>query len=122
MCRCVLYVCFFFFFFKQKTAYEMRISDWSSDVCSSDLPESAGWRSGSIHTGKPETRSLNMEATTVAIVTGASRGLGQALALGLLQPGTRLMTVARSHDERSEERRVGKECVGTCRFRWLPYH
>src|SRR3546814_8131035 len=32
----VLYV--YFFFFKQKTAYEMRISDWSSDVCSSDLP------------------------------------------------------------------------------------
>src|SRR3546814_5200703 len=32
------FVCFsFFFFFKQKTAYEMRISDWSSDVCSSDL-------------------------------------------------------------------------------------
>src|SRR3546814_10759392 len=31
-------VCAFFFFFKQKTAYEMRISDWSSDVCSSDLP------------------------------------------------------------------------------------
>src|SRR3546814_9698780 len=35
LCSCVLYVCFFFF--KQKTAYEMRISDWSSDVCSSDL-------------------------------------------------------------------------------------
>src|SRR3546814_7622242 len=33
----VLYVYFLFFFFKQKTAYEMRISDWSSDVCSSDL-------------------------------------------------------------------------------------
>src|SRR3546814_1481657 len=32
-----LYCLFFFFFFKQKTAYEMRISDWSSDVCSSDL-------------------------------------------------------------------------------------
>src|SRR3546814_9651206 len=31
----------FFFFFKQKTAYEMRISDWSSDVCSSDLPADA---------------------------------------------------------------------------------
>src|SRR3546814_8117109 len=31
-------VCNFLFFFKQKTAYEMRISDWSSDVCSSDLP------------------------------------------------------------------------------------
>src|SRR3546814_19378609 len=33
--RCCFFVCFFFF--KQKTAYEMRISDWSSDVCSSDL-------------------------------------------------------------------------------------
>src|SRR3546814_2469414 len=32
-----LFFCVFFFFFKQKTAYEMRISDWSSDVCSSDL-------------------------------------------------------------------------------------
>src|SRR3546814_5041458 len=32
-------VCIFVFFFKQKTAYEMRISDWSSDVCSSDLKE-----------------------------------------------------------------------------------
>src|SRR3546814_8481257 len=35
LCVCLLY--FDFFFFKQKTAYEMRISDWSSDVCSSDL-------------------------------------------------------------------------------------
>src|SRR3546814_8247660 len=35
--------CFLFFFFKQKTAYEMRISDWSSDVCSSDL-EDISWR------------------------------------------------------------------------------
>src|SRR3546814_4150830 len=33
----VLFAVFIFFFFKQKTAYEMRISDWSSDVCSSDL-------------------------------------------------------------------------------------
>src|SRR3546814_2307605 len=33
-----LVCCLVFFFFKQKTAYEMRISDWSSDVCSSDLP------------------------------------------------------------------------------------
>src|SRR3546814_6314846 len=37
-------MCFFFFFFKQKTAYEMRISDWSSDVCSSDLLESVEMR------------------------------------------------------------------------------
>src|SRR3546814_1641176 len=44
VCCCVfvsylfsLFICDYFFFFKQKTAYEMRISDWSSDVCSSDL-------------------------------------------------------------------------------------
>src|SRR3546814_8858984 len=37
-CICDVVLCFFVvFFFKQKTAYEMRISDWSSDVCSSDL-------------------------------------------------------------------------------------
>src|SRR3546814_2581120 len=45
LCECVHLVvyfcyCFLFFFFKQKTAYEMRISDWSSDVCSSDLSTS----------------------------------------------------------------------------------
>src|SRR3546814_3098638 len=40
-------MCFVFFFFKQKTAYEMRISDWSSDVCSSDLrSRAAGYRKG----------------------------------------------------------------------------
>src|SRR3546814_3650749 len=37
---CVICLSFCFFFFKQKTAYEMRISDWSSDVCSSDLGSS----------------------------------------------------------------------------------
>src|SRR3546814_2802640 len=37
---CVIFM-FYFFFFKQKTAYEMRISDWSSDVCSSDLPSAS---------------------------------------------------------------------------------
>src|SRR3546814_9982728 len=37
MCCMVVFVCYLFFYFKQKTAYEMRISDWSSDVCSSDL-------------------------------------------------------------------------------------
>src|SRR3546814_4196528 len=37
-----MYIWFCFFFFKQKTAYEMRISDWSSDVCSSDLYKASG--------------------------------------------------------------------------------
>src|SRR3546814_10114407 len=43
---CVLTVYLFLFFFKQKTAYEMRISDWSSDVCSSDLGCGGGCRCG----------------------------------------------------------------------------
>src|SRR3546814_4799893 len=37
-----IFICVLFFFFKQKTAYEMRISDWSSDVCSSDLEHRPG--------------------------------------------------------------------------------
>src|SRR3546814_479646 len=48
--------CFFFFFFKQKTAYEMRISDWGSDVCSSDLALKAiGRLSGSEAHGRVQT-------------------------------------------------------------------
>src|SRR3546814_18180402 len=39
---CLILFVFVFFFFKQKTAYEFRISDWSSDVCSSDLPDNRG--------------------------------------------------------------------------------
>src|SRR3546814_13816241 len=44
MCTCCSVRVMFFFFFKQKTAYEMRISDWSSDVCSSDLAVSGRLR------------------------------------------------------------------------------
>src|SRR3546814_8486554 len=70
-----------FFFFKQKTAYEMRISDCSSDVCSSDLRDRSG------------RRAPRYQAPT-----------------------------APRRPRRSEERRVGKECVSTCRSRWSPYH
>src|SRR3546814_14036010 len=83
--RCVIFRVVFFF--KQKTAYEMRISDWSSDVCSSDLRAAAGTR----------------RCPAVAVPrypVGLRRAVGH----------------------RSEERRVGKECVSTCRSRWSPYH
>src|SRR3546814_8326568 len=52
LCRC----CLFFFCFKQKTAYEMRISDWSSDVCSSDLTASYAIAPCPEWTGVPERR------------------------------------------------------------------
>src|SRR3546814_2374993 len=87
--------CCFFFFFKQKTAYEMRISDWSSDVCSSDLlgvtPHQYLVRSRLRHAAR------------------------------LLADDTCPITDI-AFDVRSEERRVGKECVSTCRSRWSPYH
>src|SRR3546814_9995901 len=51
--RCVGMLCFFF---KQKTAYEMRISDWSSDVCSSDLTRAGLFRDGAGGGGPANTR------------------------------------------------------------------
>src|SRR3546814_5775914 len=55
-------MCSVVFFFKQKTAYEMRISDWSSDVCSSDLP---GWKRLLGHTAGPGFQALNDVSLTV---------------------------------------------------------
>src|SRR3546814_10222160 len=92
------------FFFKQKTAYEMRISDWSSDVCSSDL------RSMALTTG-PTARPLAAFSSL-----GSSRTSGATVAWCQISSGPR------AWPRRSEERRVGKECVSTCRSRWSPYH
>src|SRR3546814_3755622 len=97
MSRCVL-ICFSFFFFKQKTAYEMRISDWSSDVCSSDLAQAFA----------AEIHDFPAGDLVVADFPAAFAALD---------------AIRRSlNDARSEERRVGKECVSTCRSRWSPYH
>src|SRR3546814_8551409 len=60
-----------FFFFKQKTAYEMRISDWSSDVCSSDLRRDHPRDIGQPRGGR---------AARLSVVGGASRGAEAALA------------------------------------------
>src|SRR3546814_2898563 len=118
-----------FFFFKQKTAYEMRISDWSSDVCSSDL-----------NTDNPHVhllvRGRDQDGADLVISRDyISRGLrGQAERLVSLELGPRSdqevsVTLRREVSAerwtrldrtRSEERRVGKECVRTCRSRWCP--
>src|SRR3546814_6324068 len=50
-----------FFFFKQKTAYEMRISDWSSDVCSSDLAQAEQHQPDAEHAVHPKQRSVTMQ-------------------------------------------------------------
>src|SRR3546814_17824148 len=134
----------FFFFFKQKTAYEMRISDWSSDVCSSDLR-------GRDTRGLPIAdviAELDAELAALAprdiVLVGHSQAGNLMPSLAALRPHAfrRLVYVScsiplpgqtvlqmmgsgvhGSHpDERSEESRVGKECVSTCRSRWLPDH
>src|SRR3546814_1375707 len=107
-----VYVCSFhhclclFFFFKQKTAYEMRISDWSSDVCSSDLSS---------------TRPVLLTCFcgfTSRIFSPPARSIHAICA----SPCASHFAPCRSAKIDRKERRVGKECVSTCRSRWSPYH
>src|SRR3546814_8368409 len=108
-CFSLLFICFiaivFVFFFKQKTAYEMRISDWSSDVCSSDLA----------YLNPEELIDLDLKAGDMIEITSDA---GTIVAAVEPDPTLRRAVVS----IRSEERRVGKECVSTCRSRWSPYH
>src|SRR3546814_6525652 len=101
-----------FFFFKQKTAYEMRISDWSSDVCSSDLSgqrlDRLRVQLGLSHRPADNDQLLVRLGERDADLGGRHR---------ISRNGNR-----RRPGERSEERRVGKECVSTCRSRWSQYH
>src|SRR3546814_8653181 len=102
-----------FFFFKQKTADEMRISDWSSDVCSSDLLAILAFAQGDDQPGIVALGAFDL---------GLDRAIGDALdGDALLQFGQRLVGRMAMHP-RSEARRVGKECVSTCRSRWSPDH
>src|SRR3546814_9054514 len=104
-----LFICFFF---RQKTAYELRISVWSSDVCSSDLEavdafhrELAGEMFGLVsRPAEPDAAAL--------VQCRAHRDRKSALRARRAAP----------FRDRSEERRVGKECVSTCRYRWWPYN
>src|SRR3546814_4819501 len=95
------------FFFKQKTAYEMRISDWSSDVCSSDLVADAV-HDERLDGGRVRGRLVIPE--TDEEVGGEAHAFPAEEHLHEVVGG------------RSEERRVGNECVSTCRSRWSPYH
>src|SRR3546814_4329267 len=99
----VLSIDIVFFFFKQKTAYEMRISDWSSDVCSSDLL--AGLADA-------------VEAKQPLSTTHGSAGAGEATDAVTVRRGAGWVNIPL----RSEERRVGKACVSTCRSRWSQDH
>src|SRR3546814_11957194 len=101
----------------------MRISDWSSDVCSSDLPA----RMQRIDVGLLVCILVNYSYSLLreshSPIRSFKIGITKSLLLISIQSSGKL-----SHDlrifivQRSEERRVGKECVSTCRSRWSPYH
>src|SRR3546814_14416174 len=107
------------FFFKQKTAYEMRISDWSSDVCSSDLCKAQLLGNvADIERSLFEIIQGQVAAHFVLHILKAAAFLFQTAAQG---PDVQVHR-AGDFGARSEERRVGKECVSTCRYRWSQYH
>src|SRR3546814_6769621 len=110
-----------FFFFKHKPAYDMRISDWSSDVCSSDLPEARLRRLAAMrYTFELEEHPMYSRYLQALVL------LLDSIAAARSQGGARHGHAGGDGDEgtsnRSEERRVGKECVSTCRSRWSRYH
>src|SRR3546814_12339552 len=115
---------------KQKTAYEMRIRDWSSDVCSSDLPRigiraaqrdrTSGVAAEQVIAAAEDSQKLevcrlcpkgNRAGATRCHIAGDRQGAGALVSYS-----------GRIAGGRSEERRVGKECVSKCRSRWSTYH
>src|SRR3546814_20745680 len=112
----------------------MRISDWSSDVCSSDLPLPLGRIRQADLARQPapigEVTNLGVAVPIHRIIRRhilrplARQGADKLALIGeVVAPVMELhpVTVSRQAD-RSEERRVGKECVSPCRSRWSPYH
>src|SRR3546814_19372346 len=127
------------FFFKQKTAYEMRISDWSSDVCSSDLPRGArvsADRSAEAQAVRQRLKDDLPHYAACCLSIRSKAGKLQPLVLNAVQRyiherleaqraatgRVRALILKARQPGSSEERRVGKECVSTCRSRWSPYH
>src|SRR3546814_6540151 len=101
----------------------MRISDWSSDVCSSDLEGTGSQRLSSaqfIH----EIRNI-AERQRRVVTFGCFRLPGKK-EVKMSAPPCGILAITMAFDlgriQNSEERRVGKECVSTCRSRWSPYH
>src|SRR3546814_13421830 len=97
----------------------MRISDWSSDVCSSDLTVIA---IVAIPVGHGLARRDRVTAGLDIVAFAAFVAPPALLGVGLVALWNRPETGWLYGSWRSEERRVGKECVSTCRSRWSPYH
>src|SRR5438445_9615163 len=101
----VMFLYFFFFFFSSRRRHTRYWRDWSSDVCSSDLP-----------VGQPTTRSDSASISVAPACAFSSRGSLAVEKVSCESKRPRRVMTLRS--VRSEERRVGKEC----RSRWAPDH
>src|SRR3546814_17994088 len=103
----------------------MRISDWSSDVCSSDL----SWLTKASKTPLASSKSprlvlrymMDRDSAEYRAICQTFPALPSLLLSSQYSPTTN-GEVSFAMSARSEERRVGKECVSTCRSRWSPYH
>src|SRR3546814_7057172 len=97
----------YFFFFKQKTAYEMRISDWSSDVCSSDLIEprqpahQKSGSSGSFRVAAPQ--SAAQAVCAMGLANNATSGLMSAVSASSCHSGSISVTYAISNEACSRQ-------------------
>src|SRR3546814_10437129 len=114
--------CWVVCFFKQKTAYEMRISDWSSDVCSSDLVVvehlgfhlARGQASAQLDDAVGQGRLAVVDMGDDREIADVPHRVGQGRA-SVVADGAALRG-------RAAERRVGEEGVSTCRYRWSPFN
>src|SRR3546814_1226404 len=103
----------------------MRISDWSSDVCSSDLRCTAAWLQRKRRNDPARARSKAKRCEASPLAPDREADLITIFKEGACFPiGKRKGQFPHiaQFEHRSEERRVGKECVSTCRSRWSPYH
>src|SRR3546814_19875160 len=100
----------------------MRISDWSSDVCSSDLLADPNFEAQPYDPWVAYGRSKT--ANILFAVEFDWRHKARAIRAAAVHPGAIATDLGRAvpPEQRSEERRVGQECVSTCRSRWSPYH
>src|SRR3546814_15109838 len=103
----------------------MRISDWSSDVCSSDLRRTSNLEVYDMYAFSAAHKSLPLPS--YARVTNLGNGKSVVVRVNDRGPFHEGRIIDLSYAAavklgRSEERRVGKECVSTCRSRWSPYN
>src|SRR3546814_11162679 len=102
----------------------MRISDWSSDVCSSDLIVAS---TGNKDYAVLEDQFVSQLNKPACVWRGRRFSVAHvedmaAMSLRFDQRAHKTDTSLHRTKARSDERRVGKECVSTCRSRWCPYH